>query len=67
MSTQEGQSADLDDAIWRASRRSQANGACVEVADGFPGTVPVRDSKQPHQILLIPTAAWTTFLTSLRG
>ncbi|GAA2049649.1 MULTISPECIES: DUF397 domain-containing protein [Streptomyces] len=67
MSTQKGQTADLGDAIWRASRRSQANGACVEVVDGFPGTVPVRDSKQPHRVLLIPTAAWRALISHLRA
>ncbi|WP_432746622.1 DUF397 domain-containing protein [Streptomyces sp. JH002] len=33
---------------WRASSYSISNGGqCLEVADGFPGVAPVRDSKSP--------------------
>ncbi|MGW6239286.1 DUF397 domain-containing protein, partial [Streptomyces sp. NPDC055094] len=34
---------------WRTSSYSDNGvGGCVEVSDGHPATVPVRDSKDPH-------------------
>ncbi|MFF0449756.1 DUF397 domain-containing protein [Streptomyces sp. NPDC004609] len=58
---------DVSTAVWRKSSHSNGEGGdCVEVADGHPGAVPVRDSKNPHgPSLLIGTAAWVTFLGSL--
>lgn len=52
---------------WRKSSYSNGEGgACLEVQDGHPTIVPVRDSKNPHgPTLTIPTPAWTTFLTTL--
>ncbi|MER7697098.1 DUF397 domain-containing protein [Streptomyces sp. NPDC096095] len=36
------------------------------MADGFPGVVPVRDSKNPHgPALVLPAAAWTAFLAGV--
>ena len=57
---------DLCDTAWRKPRRSQGNGACVEVADGFPGVVPVRDSKNPHTALVLPGTAWHAFVEHLK-
>ncbi|MEV7113339.1 DUF397 domain-containing protein [Streptomyces anulatus] len=38
----------------------------MEVADGFPGVVPVRDSKNPTGPALVLTAtAWTAFVTGV--
>ncbi|MEU5284067.1 DUF397 domain-containing protein [Streptomyces sp. NPDC020755] len=35
----------------------------MQVADGFPGVVPVRDSKNPHgPALVLTSAAWTAFI-----
>ncbi|MCP9944887.1 DUF397 domain-containing protein [Streptomyces somaliensis] len=59
---------DLSAAVWRKSSHSNAQGGeCVEVADGFTGTVPVRDSKNPARpALIVSGAAWDTFVDSLK-
>ena len=67
MNSQEGRSLDLARAAWRKPRRSQGNGNCVEVADGFPGVMPVRDSKSPHTNLVLPGTAWHAFVEHLKG
>ena len=54
---------------WRKSSYSgQGGGNCLEVADGFPGAVPVRDSKVPQgPVLLYSTGAWSAFVATVRG
>lgn len=54
----------LRGANWRKSSYSTAQGnECVEVADGFPGVVPVRDSKvREGAVLVVPGAAWSAFV-----
>ncbi|MVO84510.1 DUF397 domain-containing protein [Streptomyces sp. p1417] len=51
------------------SSRSELRDECVEVARNVPGTVAVRDSKDPAPdapiVRLAPTA-WTRFTASLR-
>ncbi|MFD0422814.1 DUF397 domain-containing protein [Streptomyces parvus] len=38
----------------------------MQVADGFPGVVPVRDSKNPTgPALVVPAAAWSTFIAEV--
>ncbi|MEV8595038.1 DUF397 domain-containing protein [Streptomyces sp. NPDC052012] len=38
------------------------------MAPGFPGTVPVRDSKNPDgPFLLVTRSAWTAFTSAVRG
>ncbi|MGW0474529.1 DUF397 domain-containing protein [Streptomyces coeruleorubidus] len=51
--------------VWRKSSYSDGGGTnCLEVADGHPGIVPVRDSKQPHgPILVFGASPWASFLT----
>ncbi|MGK5533567.1 DUF397 domain-containing protein [Streptomyces sp. URMC 129] len=57
---------DLSAARWRKSSYSGGNnGDCVEVADGVPGVVPVRDSKVPGgPALVIPVASWSSFIAA---
>ncbi|GAA2329177.1 hypothetical protein GCM10010246_09790 [Streptomyces cuspidosporus] len=59
---------DLNGAAWRKSSYSnQAGGNCVEVAGGFPGVVPVRDSKNHDgPTLTFPAGSWMAFITSLK-
>ncbi|MFE7531799.1 DUF397 domain-containing protein [Kitasatospora sp. NPDC057542] len=59
---------DLTEASWRKSSYSGANGGqCIEVADGFAGVMPVRDSKDPSgPALLFPAPAWQAFVTAVR-
>jgi len=60
--------ADLSSAAWRKSSYSDGgDGNCVEVADGFPGIVPVRDSKAPQgPVLVVPASSWSSFVTAVR-
>ncbi|MGP3966968.1 DUF397 domain-containing protein [Streptomyces sp. 6N223] len=38
------------------------------MADGFPGVVPVRDSKRPDgPHLTVPAAAWAAFLGDIKA
>ncbi|MGW2253342.1 DUF397 domain-containing protein [Kitasatospora sp. NPDC001660] len=59
---------DLIDASWRKSSYSGGNGgACVEVADGFAGVMPVRDSKDPSgPALVFSSSAWQSFVSAVR-
>ncbi|MEU1318530.1 DUF397 domain-containing protein [Streptomyces tibetensis] len=55
---------------WRRSSYSNGSGGeCVEVADGHPGGIPVRDSKKADAgpAIFFRASAWTAFLTSLKG
>lgn len=63
---------DLSDALWAKSSYSNGSGGdCVEVADGIPGLVPVRDSKVSRDgdgngpVLLLTARAWAPFVTAL--
>ncbi|MGW0772371.1 DUF397 domain-containing protein [Streptomyces sp. NPDC002835] len=53
---------------WRKSSYSGGDGgSCVEVLDGHPTDVPVRDSKNPHgPALAFQHAAWSAFITDLK-
>ncbi|MEU9042951.1 MULTISPECIES: DUF397 domain-containing protein [unclassified Kitasatospora] len=58
---------DLTGAGWRKSTYSNGQGGCVEVADGYLGVMPVRDSKDPEgPALIFPFAAWESFVAAVR-
>ncbi|MEV5127477.1 DUF397 domain-containing protein [Streptomyces decoyicus] len=60
---------DLSTARWRKSSYSGGGQGdeCVEVCDDFPGTVPVRDSKNTTgPVLLLDGAAWQPFIDSVK-
>ncbi|MFI2236604.1 DUF397 domain-containing protein [Streptomyces chrestomyceticus] len=54
---------------WRKSSYSNGgDNSCVEVADGFPEVLPVRDSKDPDGPVLIFThEVWGAFIGGLKG
>ncbi|MEU9108518.1 DUF397 domain-containing protein [Streptomyces xanthophaeus] len=54
---------------WRKSSYSGTDaGSCIEVLDGYPFGVPVRDSKTPHgPALLFPPDGWSSFVEAVKG
>lgn len=61
--------AQLTVTCWRRSSHSNVEGGnCVEVADDFPGVIPVRDSKNPTgPTLVVPADAWSSFISAVNG
>ncbi|MFD8690391.1 DUF397 domain-containing protein [Streptomyces sp. NPDC059651] len=55
-------------AVWRKSTYSGGSGGdCLEVLDGIPGALPVRDSKVTDgPVLVFRTGAWSTFVAGLK-
>ncbi|MFJ7912910.1 DUF397 domain-containing protein [Kitasatospora sp. NPDC096204] len=54
-------------AVRRKSTHSGQGGRCAEVADGVPGVMPVRDSKDPaSRALAFPAPTWQAFVTAVR-
>ncbi|MFI6699528.1 DUF397 domain-containing protein [Streptomyces sp. NPDC050509] len=53
---------------WRKSSYSGSNGGeCVQIADGIPHTIPVRDSKTPGgPHLTFPHASFSAFVHAVR-
>ncbi|MYS23379.1 protein of unknown function [Streptomyces sp. DvalAA-14] len=53
---------------YKSSYSNSSGGNCVEIADGVPGVVPVRDSKDPEgPALRFTPASWTAFLADLKA
>lgn len=54
---------------WRKSSYSDnGEGGCIEVSDGHPAGVPVRDSKAPHGPAVVFEAdAWSSFVTAVKA
>ncbi|MEV6972500.1 DUF397 domain-containing protein [Kitasatospora sp. NPDC093806] len=62
------QTFDLSAASWRKSTYSGGDNECIEIADGFPGVLPVRDSKDPAgPSLVFSAAAWGSFVAGVRA
>lgn len=59
---------DLMAATWRKSTFSDGGpNNCLEVADDFPGLMPVRDSKVPAgPTLIVAASAWAAFVDGVR-
>ncbi|WP_055714164.1 DUF397 domain-containing protein [Streptomyces torulosus] len=59
---------DLDAAVWHKSSHSGGSGGdCLEVADGHPTLVPVRDSKTPlGPALVFRAEAWSMFVEDVK-
>ncbi|WP_327118404.1 DUF397 domain-containing protein [Streptomyces sp. NBC_01341] len=53
---------------WRRSTHSgPESGSCVEVLDGHPSGIPVRDSKSPQgPALVIQPAGWSSFVAAVK-
>ncbi|MGK3938025.1 DUF397 domain-containing protein [Streptomyces caeruleatus] len=53
---------------WRKSTYSgNEGGSCIEVLDGYPTGVPVRDSKDPQgPAQVFPSAGWRSFVTAVK-
>ncbi|KJY34360.1 MULTISPECIES: DUF397 domain-containing protein [unclassified Streptomyces] len=59
---------DLAHITWHKSSYSAQEGQCLEVADGVPGRIPVRDSKDVDgPALIFPAEAWRSFLNAVRA
>jgi hypothetical protein len=58
----------LSNVKWRKSSYSNSDGGnCLEVADGIPTVVPVRDSKAPARGAIVFRAeAWAAFVDGVK-
>lgn len=61
-----GISPNISEAIWRKSSHSGGQGDCVEVAEGIPAHMPVRDSKSADgPVIVFGRHAWQAFMVHL--
>ncbi|KNB51083.1 DUF397 domain-containing protein [Streptomyces caatingaensis] len=59
---------DLAIATWRKSSYSQSSSGCLEIAEQFPHTLPIRDSKAPDRApVIVPRATWAAFVSATDG
>jgi len=55
-------------AAWRKSSYSGGAGNCVEIAGNLPGTVGVRDSKNPAgPVLVFTPRTWQAFVAGVKS
>ncbi|NSC22158.1 DUF397 domain-containing protein [Streptomyces albus subsp. chlorinus] len=61
--------SDLAGAVWRKSSHSNGDGGnCVEVAENYPGLMPVRDSKQPAgPAIVFSRTSWSAFVDAVKS
>ncbi|MCX4630416.1 MULTISPECIES: DUF397 domain-containing protein [unclassified Streptomyces] len=62
--------ADVNGLSWRKSSYSNGEGGeCVEVSDGLPGAVPVRDTKLAGTgpVLVFPAVVWSSFILGVKA
>ncbi|MGY5123999.1 DUF397 domain-containing protein [Streptomyces nigrescens] len=54
---------------WRKSSYSDSNGgSCLEVLDGYPSGVPVRDSKNPQgPAIVFAVNGWIPFVAAVKN
>ncbi|MFJ7769146.1 DUF397 domain-containing protein [Streptomyces sp. NPDC097107] len=59
---------DLSNAVWRKSSYTNGEGGnCVEIAEGFPAVMPVRDSKRPQgPVIVVATKGWASFVAAVK-
>ncbi|MBG0565805.1 DUF397 domain-containing protein [Actinoplanes aureus] len=58
----------MSGAVWHKSRRSGAEGNCVEVADNLPHVVAVRDTKDREGgTLTFPPEVWSAFIDDVKA
>lgn len=66
--TTDRNSVDLRAASWRKSSYTASNGNCVEIAEGYAGVMPVRDSKNPEgPALVFGIDAWGSFVQGVKA
>jgi hypothetical protein len=59
---------DLSRAAWRKSTYSGQDGNCVEIATNLPGTIAIRDSKNPDgPALTFSHSAWAVFIRTMKA
>ncbi len=57
----------LENAVWRKSSKSNGQGACVEVAFMADGSVALRESDQPGDVVITSARKWDAFLAGVRN
>jgi Domain of unknown function (DUF397) len=58
----------LSNALWQKSRKSAADGNCVECALNFKPVVLIRDSKSPDDIILaVNRVNWDAFICDVKN
>jgi len=60
--------SESNELAWRKSSFSQAQSECIEISESIPGTVPVRDSKDPEgPVLIFPAETFASFVAAVKS